>query len=146
MAQRHPARPGTFGLPRHFTHLDEFIVRAQAGDTYRETSADGMAVTTFKAKSLAARSRRTPRQFLRVERVMTDLVARGAADYMYRTRSTVGNLFGTRNRNGDPAFLALVTPSKVLKTIEIGQREHSPTLFEDHHIKVATPHPNRVSA
>ena len=138
MVQRHLTRPGSFGLHRHFGHLEEFIERAQAGDVYREISQDEMSVSTFKA-----RSRRTPRSVLRVERIETDLVTRGASDYVYRTRSTTGNLFNTRNRHGDPAFLATAARAKVLGMVEVSHREHSLALLEGHHITIADAYPDR---
>lgn len=141
MLKRNLARPGSFGLHRHFAHLEEFIQRAQAGDTYRETSRDGMAVVTFKA-----RSRRVSRGVLRAERIVTDLVARGDADYAYRTRSSTGNLFDTRDRHDDPAFLAIATRGTVLDMTEVGCREHSVTFLESHHSRVTDAYPNGTAS
>lgn len=120
---------------RHFTHLEEFIELARTGDIYREETADGFAVQTFRAKS-----RRSGRDHLRAERLTTDIVARGDTDYAYRTRSRTGTLFGTRDRHGDPAFLATSGHERPVSVVAVTCAQHSQTGFLVHHASVAKTH------
>lgn len=120
---------------RHFTRLEEFIELARPGDIYREEAPDGLAVLTFRA-----RSRRTGIDHLRAERLATDLIARGVADYAYRTCARTGTLFNTRDRYGDPAFLATSGQERPVSVVAVTCAQHSQTRLLAHHASVAKTH------
>lgn len=111
-----------------FTTLEEFIERAEAGDTFTDAGKEGLTVSTFHAK--ASRSKRGA---LPVQRVLTDLVGRGNLDYAYRTRLTEGNLFNTRDINGDPAFLLTQDKVFTLSILDVPRSVYSKARFLGHH-------------
>lgn len=117
---------------RHFTRLEEFIELARTGDIYREETPDSLTVLTFRAKS-----RRAGIDHLRAERLTTDLIARGDADYAYRTRARTGTLFNTRDRYGAPAFLGTSAQERLISLIEVAHGQHSLTGFAVHHSALA---------
>lgn len=121
-------------MPQHFSNRTHFIEAARAGDTYRETPDDGLTVMTYRALS-----RRPTAGVLPVKRFSTDLIAQGHADYAYRTRSTLGNLFDSEDRNGDTAFLATQASPLFIDCLTVARRDHSDLALFNHHLKTLAP-------
>lgn len=116
-----------------FRNIEEFIEFAHAGDIYQEETNDGFGHLTFKAKS-----RRLGRDHLRAERLATRIIPKDSGAYVYRTTVNTGTLFSTRDRHGDPAFLATTAKTRVIALVEVAKSQHSQIDFLLHHGKIAT--------
>lgn len=116
---------------RRFSRLEQFVELAYAGDVYQEEAQNGLALLTYRVKS-----RRAGRDHLRAERLITDLVVNGDSEYVYRTRTSTGTLFNTRDRHGDPAFLTTVAKDQIVTLIEVPESQHSRTGFLVHHSRI----------
>lgn len=119
--------------PHTFTTLSDFVESATTGDLYTEASKEGLTISTYRVRA----ARPNP-GVLPVQRIMTDLVGVGNNDYAYRVRHTEGNLFDTRDRHNDPAYLKTSEAVHLLSHTPVTRKQHTTERFHNHHTAAFT--------